>query len=57
MTGSGRFKTILPCKGRWQSEGLTEGCHALDRAIPRHHFVVPLPLQGRKIQTKATADC
>lgn len=38
---------ILPCKGRWQAESLTEGYCILDGSTPLHHFVVPLPLQGR----------
>ena len=50
-----RFKTILPCKGRWMAEGQTEGCPPLDRTTPLHHFVVPFgrvaclcrTLQGR----------
>ncbi|QCB37752.1 hypothetical protein E5554_07850 [Sphingobium sp. PAMC28499] len=46
----GRFPTILPCKGRWLAEGQTEGYLPLDRAAPLHHFVVPLPLQGRILQ-------
>jgi hypothetical protein len=25
---------ILPCKGRWQAEGLTEGCPPFDGATP-----------------------
>jgi len=33
----------------------TEGCPALDGATPLHHFVVPLPLQGRNIAVLATA--
>jgi hypothetical protein len=41
---------ILPSKGRWLAEGLTEGCHPIERGIPLHHFVVPLPLQGRNVQ-------
>ncbi|OHC91473.1 MAG: hypothetical protein A2095_14300 [Sphingomonadales bacterium GWF1_63_6] len=32
---------ILPWQGRWQGEALTEGCPALDRVTPLHHFVVP----------------
>ncbi|ATI78715.1 hypothetical protein A6768_01050 [Sphingobium yanoikuyae] len=47
MTASGRFQTILPCKGRWLAEGQTEGYPPLDSVTPLHHFVVPLPLQGR----------
>ncbi|OUC55095.1 hypothetical protein CA262_09695 [Sphingobium sp. GW456-12-10-14-TSB1] len=26
---------------------MTEGCRPHDRVTPLHHFVVPLPLQGR----------
>ncbi len=50
MSAIGRFQTILPCKGRWLAVGQTEGCRPLDRASPLHHFVVPLPLQGRNLQ-------
>ena len=25
---------FLPCKGRWQAEGLTEGCRPLDSGTP-----------------------
>ncbi|PZU67535.1 MAG: hypothetical protein DI540_10590 [Sphingobium sp.] len=50
MSASGRFQIILPCKGRWLAEGQTEGYLPLDRATPLHHFVVPLPLQGRILQ-------
>ncbi|AYO77450.1 hypothetical protein EBF16_11530 [Sphingobium yanoikuyae] len=49
MSAFGRFQTILPCKGRWLAAGQTEGCRPLDRATPLHHFVVPLPLQGRNL--------
>ncbi len=40
---------ILPCKGRWQAAGLTEGYGAFDSGTPLHHryAAVPLPLQGR----------
>jgi len=41
---------VLPCKGRWQAEGLTEGCRALDTGSPLHHALmgaVPPPLEGR----------
>ncbi|PSO10712.1 hypothetical protein C7E20_15960 [Sphingobium sp. AEW4] len=30
--------------------GQTEGYQPLDRATPLHHFVVPLPLQGRNVR-------
>jgi hypothetical protein len=50
MTENGRFQTILPCKGRWLAEGQTEGYPPLDSVTPLHHFVVPLPLQGRNLQ-------
>ena len=51
MSAFGRFQTILPCKGRWLAAGQTEGGgRPLDRATPLHHFVVPLPLQGRILQ-------
>ncbi|PZU70267.1 MAG: hypothetical protein DI540_01695 [Sphingobium sp.] len=50
MSAFGRFQTILPCKGRWLAAGQTEGGgRPLDRATPLHHFVVPLPLQGRNL--------
>jgi hypothetical protein len=38
---------ILPLQGRWLAAGQTEGCPAIVRVTPLHHFVVPLPLQGR----------
>jgi hypothetical protein len=40
---------ILPYKGRWQCEALTEGYRPHNRASPLHHryAAVPLPLQGR----------
>ena len=38
---------ILPWQGKWQGVALTEGCRAIDKVTPLHHFVVPLPLQGR----------
>ncbi|MBG6118345.1 hypothetical protein FB595_106129 [Sphingobium sp. AEW010] len=38
---------ILPCKGRWLAAGQTEGYHPIDSTTPLHHFVVPLPFQGR----------
>ncbi|RSU80074.1 hypothetical protein BRX37_00070 [Sphingomonas sp. S-NIH.Pt3_0716] len=50
MTISGRLQTFLPCKGRWLAEGQTEGYPPLDSVTPLHHFVVPLPLQGRNLQ-------
>ena len=28
---------ILPCRGRWQGEALTEGCRPLDGATPLRH--------------------
>ena len=58
MTKNGRFQTILPCKGSSRetrvslelAEGQTEGYPPLDSVTPLHHFVVPLPLQGRNLQ-------
>ncbi len=49
VSASGRFQTILPCKGRWLAEGQTEGYPPLDGVTPLHHFVIPLPLQGRNL--------
>ena len=31
------------------AEGQTEGYPPLDSVTPLHHFVVPLPLQGRNL--------
>ena len=53
-----RFQAILPCKGSSRetrvslelAQGQTEGYLPLDRATSLHHFVVPLPLQGRILQ-------
>ena len=40
--------SFLPWKGRWQAEGLTEGCPPLDSATPRRRAAArPLPFQGR----------
>ncbi len=39
---------ILPCKGRWQSVGLTEGYRAIESGSPlRLASASHLPLQGR----------
>ncbi|PZU67166.1 MAG: hypothetical protein DI540_11270 [Sphingobium sp.] len=57
MTISGRFQTILPCKGRWLAEGQTEGYPPLDSVKPLHHFVVPLPLKGRNLHPPLVASC
>ncbi|AYO79126.1 hypothetical protein EBF16_20920 [Sphingobium yanoikuyae] len=62
---SGRFQTILPCKGSSRetrvslelAEGQTEGYLPLDSVTPLHHFVVPLPLQGRILQLLLVASC
>ncbi|ASY43096.1 hypothetical protein CA262_09730 [Sphingobium sp. GW456-12-10-14-TSB1] len=35
--------------------GQTEGYQPLDRATPLHHFVVPLPLQGRNFRALLVA--
>ncbi|MBG6119210.1 hypothetical protein FB595_11618 [Sphingobium sp. AEW010] len=42
-------KIILPLQGRWLAGGQSEGCRALDRAIPLHHryAAVPLRLPGK----------
>ncbi|RSU80347.1 hypothetical protein BRX37_01550 [Sphingomonas sp. S-NIH.Pt3_0716] len=55
-TTNGRFQTMLPCKGRWLAAGQTEGYPPLDSVTPLHHFVVPLPLQGRKLQPLLVAS-
>ncbi|NBB39759.1 hypothetical protein GVN23_11810 [Sphingobium yanoikuyae] len=34
-------------------QGQTEGSPPLDSVTPLHHFVVPLPLQGRNLQPLA----
>ena len=36
----------LPCKGRWQAEGLTEGYHAPDGATPLHRRFATDPSSG-----------
>jgi len=48
-------KIIPPLQGRWLAGGQTEGCRALDRAIPLHHryAAVPLHLQGRNFSCRA----
>ena len=39
---------ILPCEGRWQSVGLTEGYRAIESGSPlRLASASHLPLQGR----------
>ena len=50
MTNSGRKTLILPWQGRWLAEGQTKEYPPLDSVTPLHHFVVPLPLQGRNLQ-------
>ncbi len=41
---------VLPCKGRWQSGGLTEGYRAIESGLPlRLASASHLPLQGRII--------
>ena len=54
--GKWSFPIILPCKGRWMAVGQTEGYLPLDRATPLHHFVVPLPLQGRNVRALMVAS-
>ncbi|QCB37119.1 hypothetical protein E5554_04270 [Sphingobium sp. PAMC28499] len=56
-SANGRFQTILPCKGRWLAEGQTKGYPPLDSVTPLHHFVVPLPLQGRNLPPLLVASC
>ncbi|MBB3878000.1 hypothetical protein GGR48_000403 [Sphingomonas pseudosanguinis] len=37
---------FLPCKGRWQAEGLTEGCRPIDSGHPSDALRAPPPLAG-----------
>ena len=73
MSASGRFQTILPCKGSSRetrvslelAEGQTEGYPPLDSVTPLHHFVVPFgrvaclcrTLQGRNLQPLLVVSC